>query len=813
MSFTACIDRALKAKKITGQKAKEVKERFDNLYAEYTKGGMSGPDAEVRASRQAIIIADAEVTYRTRGKMKDMELALNYQDGLRSFNGGKGQKFGIAAQSFIEKDARGSTGNYVARRDKYRGMFHAIMDEAIEKYSPKIAGIYRPVKGLENIIRELFGEDTKDMSAKAIAAAWTKATDTGVELWNHHGGALLRRLDWRVPQQQSRVKLAKIGEDAWVKDHMSWMDWSKVRRSDASLVPEADREKVLRDVYKTLKTDGKWKAPGTVGATATGNLLEASRFLVFKDAASWLAMHEKYGDGNVFEVMTGHLDERAHQLALLETFGRSPERMAEMLKAQAKNYAAVVDANHTGPAKNSVLDKTVEDLKHFDAMFDIITRKNTVGAENKVAHVMSGLRNVITANVLGSASLAAIPGDLMTSALARHAEGLPYIRALGTYLKLLNPLDHSTQRLARQAGLVDDAATTMAYASQRFSAINTYGPAWTKRLSDVTLRLSLLTPHTQAARWAHGLELMGFLHELRGTKFDDLPILGTFRKYGIDAQDWTEFSQLAPWEPQPGWSMLRPADLLDGKITPAKLRLHDKFMSMIVDEGKVAVPDATVGAAATLKGGAVPGTLRGELLASGAMFKNFPVTVCRMYSREAMIRATWQGRAAFVAALGIGFTMSGALAMQLGELANGREPIAMTRPDFWARAVLKGGALGVYGDFLFSNVNTFGRGLGEQLAGPLWTIMDDVKNLTIGNVQDALNDKQTHIGADALKLGAELAPGKSLWYARLAFERMVVEQIQRSVDPKAASKWQRRQTQQFQNSGNRYWWPPGHTSP
>ncbi len=77
MSFTACIDRALEAKRITGKKADEVKERYNNLFDEYTKGGMSGPDAEVAASRQAILIADAEVTYRVRGKMLGDEAHAN----------------------------------------------------------------------------------------------------------------------------------------------------------------------------------------------------------------------------------------------------------------------------------------------------------------------------------------------------------------------------------------------------------------------------------------------------------------------------------------------------------------------------------------------------------------------------------------------------------------------------------------------------------------------------------------------------------------------------------------------------------------
>lgn len=815
MAFLDCIDRALTKKRITGKKADEVRVRYTNIYKEQIAQGKLPVDAEQIAVQQSIMKADAEVTQRIKNRIKDQELYLRVDEGLKTFTQSGQGTYGTAAQAFIEKDARSKAGNYSARRDVYRGMFHSAMDEAIAKYGPKFAGLYRPVAGLENVLRELFGDDTKDAVSKAIAEAWTKANDMGVELWNFHGGALLKRLDWRIPQVQSRVKLAKAGEAQWVKDHTGWVDWGKTKRSDGSAIAPADRDKVLGDVYKTIKTDGQWRPPeGSAGATASGNMLDAHRFLVFKDAKSWLEMHSAYGDGSIYDVMMSHVNERSHQLAMLETFGRSPERAREVIKAQARHLAGVEDAKNGKPASKQSLDAVDNDLVKFDTMFDIMTRKNAMGAENSTAHFFSGLRNVITSNVLGSASLVAIPGDLMTSTLARANSGLPWVRGYGRYLQAMNPLDKKVQSLARRAGFVDDASTTLAYAAQRFTAMNTHGPAWTKWLSDVTLRASLLTPHTQAARWAHGLEFMGYLHDLKREDFKDLPVQRTFSKYGISETDWNEFRLLASWEPDPGSHFLRPADLLaGGKITERKLALHDKFMSMLVDESRVAVPDATIGGVAVLRGSTPPGTFRGELLASGGMFKNFPVTIAYMYGREALAKETNKGMASYIAAFGLGMTTVGALGVQMKELANGRDPIDMTQPSFWGRAALTGGAMGVYGDFLFQNVNAYGRGIGEQAAGPVLSLLSDMKNLTLGNAYELLEGKDTHFGVDALGVTTKLMPGKSLWYARLAFERLVTEQIQRTVDPKASSKFQRRQTHQLKTAGNQYWWRPGATSP
>ena len=811
MAFLDCINRALTKKHITGKKADEVRVRFKNIYNSEIAAGKLPTDAEAYAISHSIMKAEAEVAARVRNRIKDQELYLSFDEGLKTFKHAGGSNHGTAAVSFLEHDPRSKAGNYAARRDVYRGLFHKAMDEAIAKYGPKFAGIYRPVAGLENIVRELFGNDTKDAAAKAISGAWTKANDLGVEIWNLHGGAMLKRLDWRIPQMQNRVKLALVGEKAWVTKHMNWMDWGKVRRPDGSLVPAADREKVLSDVYKTIKTDGKWKPPDSVGATASGNMLDAQRFLVYKDADSWLAMHKEFGDGSIFDVMTSHINERSHQLAMLETFGRNPERAKETLKAHARHLAGVEDAANTGPAKKQNLDAVDQSLVRFDTIFDIMTRKNAMGAENTTAHFFSGLRNVITANVLGSAPLVAIGGDLYTSTMARASAGLPWVQGFGRYLKLMNPLDKKTQSLARRAGFVDDASTTLAYASQRFGMANTYGPAWTKYLSDVANRLSLLTPHTQAARWTHGLEFMGYLHDLKGMEFKDVPLKQTFAKYGVEEADWNAFRALKSWEPDPGSHFLRPADILEGKLDEKKLALHDKFMAMIVDESRLAVPDATMGAVATLRGSTPPGTFRGELLASAAMFKNFPVTIAYMYGREALAKETKKGMASYVAAFGIGMTFVGALGVQMKEIANGRDPIDMSSPKFWGKAALTGGAMGAFGDFVFQNVNSYGRGLGEQAGGPVLSLMTEVKNLTLGNAYDLMEGKDTHFGPDALGVGSHLLPGKTLWYTRLAFERLVVEQIQRSVDPKAASKFQRRQTNTLKTTGNQYWWRPGST--
>jgi hypothetical protein len=158
-------------------------------------------------------------------------------------------------------------------------------------------------------------------------------------------------------------------------------------------------------------------------------------------------------------------------------------------------------------------------------------------------------------------------------------------------------------------------------------------------------------------------------------------------------------------------------------------------------------------------------------------------------------------------------TLMGALAMQLKEMAKGRDPRPMTDAEFWGAAMLQGGGLGLFGDFMFSNLNRYDRGLAETIAGPVVGLAGDIKNLTIGNVIEAVNGDDTNVASEFINFAARYTPGSSLWYVRLAMERMVIDQAKMWVDPKARQKMRRLETNYKKNYGQKYWWRPGKTSP
>ena len=225
---------------------------------------------------------------------------------------------------------------------------------------------------------------------------------------------------------------------------MEWMDWSKVRDQHGKRIPPEKRQEVLESVFKTLKTNGHIKyRPTSYAGKSIGNKLEQSRFLVYKDADAWLNMHESYGDGSIMDAMTAHIDKMSNQISLINTFGPNPSLMKDIIKDKILRQLAKVDATSDG---KKLFTAIAEDkLRKFDDMFSVINRETSMPETNKFGMFMAGTRNILTSAYLGSASLLAIPGDLMTTRLTNKFNKLPAFKSLSRYMSMMNPLDDAEQ--------------------------------------------------------------------------------------------------------------------------------------------------------------------------------------------------------------------------------------------------------------------------------------------------------------------------------------------------------------------------------
>lgn len=829
VDFVTCVRENLEKRGFAKTRTKELTDSYEAMVTGYTQRGSSPVDAGTLAMKDMFdnITRDTQERLKRTAKMLSVQATNNDRiaQGLDVTTstflmdgkpGSKGTALARAAVSLLEDDPRFAGMSYSGQREVTRGQLFAIFGDVLDKVGKGAFGRQKGKAHLPNIIREIKGEKTGDMVAKEFADAWLKVQDLAVDMFNQAGGSM-RKLDRYIPQQQNAVKMMRAGEAKWVDKHMEAVDWNNTRWPDGTMIPPEARRDVLSNVYKTLMTDGASKIDPKAfrgRGKAVGNMLENHRFLHYKDAKSWLDIHNEFGDGNVFDVFISHIDDMSHRIALVETFGPNPDMTKMNVAAIVRKQAAAVGPKELADAEAVLKNK-------FDPMFDTITRANPMDPNSTLGNLVVGVSNILTAAQLGSASLLAIPGDFVQSAAVRALNHMGLFDGVGYYVKTMASDPAFMKQISTQSGFVMDEVVMATYSTTRFTGLATQGPAVTRRISEAIMRASLMSGHTRAARWAVQAEFMGLMHRSRATAFADLPFRQVMERYGIDADAWDALrNNVGTWSPRRDVEFMRPIDILQTDVGN-KQALYNKFQGMIFEESRKMVPEATIEGAVTLKDTTRPDTLVGALLYSFAMYKNFPVSFAMIYGRLGMTSRSVKGRLAFYAGLGASMTLVGALGTQMREISRGRDPLPMDNAAFIGKAFLSGGALSIYGDFLFSGVNAYGSGPQDVVAGPLVSFLGDTTNLALGDVFQwadtvgTLGDKEfkSTTAAKAVEYAKRYTPGASLWWARLALERQVFDRLQEIADPNAYRKRRSQVNRQERDMGNSYWWAPGNRTP
>src|SRR3546814_7879134 len=99
------------------------------------------------------------------------------------------------------------------------------------------------------------------------------------------------------------------------------------------------------------------------------------------------------------------------------------------------------------------------------------------------------------------------------------------------------------------------------------------------------------------------------------------------------------------------------------------------------------------------------------------------------------------------------------------------------------QAIMRGGALSIFGDFLFSDTTQYGNSLLGTVAGPVAGLAEDVAALTLGNIHQAARGEDTHVGAELVRFTRSNMPLANLWYTKAATDHLVFHQFQEFFSP------------------------------
>lgn len=293
----------------------------------------------------------------------------------------------------------------------------------------KVLGLFQDPAKVRDLNAALFGEAASP-EAKAAAKTFQDANKALVDFYRAEGMPLHELDNWNLPQPQDPSLVAGAGREAWVNDHLNWVDPSKYVNPDGSMKSVDELRHFLGKVYDTLSTDGANKRAqqeGLGGGGMVGGNKNAPRQLFYKDSASYTEAMSKYGRStNPYELITSHVRGMAKDLAFAETFGRD----ADANFRQALSRAEVMDKGAVAGSPKDVND--LNSLRNrTERIFDAMLHPDRPGNEFW-ANVGVQARGVMASSQLGSL-VGALP-DLAAMKMAAEFSGLPAMRMFRNFV-------------------------------------------------------------------------------------------------------------------------------------------------------------------------------------------------------------------------------------------------------------------------------------------------------------------------------------------------------------------------------------------
>lgn len=683
---------------------------------------------------------------------------------------------------------------------------------------PKVLGLYANETGAKALVYEMFGQDSAAVAppeiarlAKKAAEAWAEVSEAARTRFNALGGNVARLADWRFPQVHDQLKIAKVGMDRWVRDVMAFgLDRNRYVHEDGTLMTDQEVIQVLEAAYPTVATGGaNKKEPLESGQSSKrANRHAEHRTIHFSNAEGYLAYQAKYGTGDFYSVMMSHIQTMARDIALIERFGPNSDLLFDTFNERLRAEAAAADPTRTEKAKAYAV--------RLEKTYDHLAGRTLPVADSRIAAAFDTLRNWMVATKLGSAFISSLP-DNATIRLTAAMNGIPEMRLLRNQLASMHPHNPDDLRRARLAGL---ALNTLIGEVNRWGS-DMFTARWSSKLAGFTIRASGLNAVTEARRKAFGTAMMGTIGHLTRSHatLADIPDidqrpLGSSGVTEADFAVW-RLAELEDWG-NGNDTMLTPEAIYripDAALAhlgnPAALRREAalKLIGFVLDETNMAVIVPSARQQALTQQGFQRGTWGGELARTVLLFKGFPIAVVARHlaGRGWQGQKTAGGKAAYIGSHVAMSTVLGAAAQQLYEFVNGRDPKAMNEWKFWGGAFLKGGALGIYGDFLFNTQTSAGNSALAILAGPGASTVDDFLNLTLGNAHEAARGEETHAGAEAVKFLKNNVPLQNLWYTRAITDRWIFNQLQEMASPGYLRRVEQRARQEY---GQEFYWSP-----
>ena len=803
MSYTKCLDAKVAAGRMTAKGAATAKAKYAAYVEKARRDGHPDPD---RMARDEVT---ADMHFEAYERARRLDLITERGSEILKRMDSEGSRYEGAKLTLDKWHGEANSHNQLARGMLLDGL------RTMNK-----GGKAQKNASAHDVVRELFEEGSVPGAAH-IAKGWRQATDFLTDAYVEAGGQLKKRKDWNLPQTHSADAIDKVSVDEWIDFVLPKLDLDRMGElSQGRPFTQEELIPILADVHQTLRTGGLSKfVPSASGgggkSVAMGHT--DSRFLQFKDADGWLAYNETYGKGNVLEGMIDYIDTMSSDIGAMRALGPNPAAMKNFINGYIKQ--GVADAP---PGKAAKFQRKAKgDIHKIDGYFDVLSGAASEVVDARIAKIGSELRAWMGASQLGSATVSAL-SDVATMTITAQMNGVPKMKMLGRMAQQL--ASEASQETAARAGFIGDRFVA-GLRETRWN-MDIMEASYGAKVLDKVIRYSALKTWTDSAREAFTLEFSGALADGIKKNFAGLSkdVRGGLEKNGFTKADWDALRGAANaiQEPEPGAKFIDFISLVrsdDKDVREAAIKLH----GVILKERDYAVVNPGAGDEAMawrlgLRGGK-RGTWAGEFQRTAfGMYKSFPVSFMTTHIGRALAMKTGWGKLTYGATLVAMMTPFGMLRYQFDQMVWGRDPISMDPTTekgrkAWGAAVLRGGGLTILGDLLFAPYDRFGHGPFSTISGPGVGLAEDIAKLTLGNLRQWSDGKETHFLRESIETARKYIPGGNIWFLRMAFQRAVLDQLTLLADPSVRRKWSKREQKYQQNYKSGTWWRLGEFLP
>ena len=247
--------------------------------------------------------------------------------------------------------------------------------------------------------------------------------------------------------------------------------------------------------------------------------------------------------------------------------------------------------------------------------------------------------------------------------------------------------------------------------------------------------------------------------------------------------------------------------------------LATKIATYLTDSADTAIPTPGAKERAFMNFGQERGTVLGEAIRAIMQLKGFPITYVmkgmsgQYYTKKQLAgmnpndkRFSSSGLVG-LAQMMVGATMMGYLSVQLKEIIKGKEPLDVfsdetaLNTELLTKAMLQGGGMGIYGDFLFGEYNKYGQTLSQSLLGPTFGSIDDIARI----YNNVLSGDVDAITKNATRFAISNTPGYNLFYTKTALDYLFIYGLMEHSNPGYLRRMEKRMQRDMEQD---FYFPP-----